>query len=227
MTSPVRESSKRRCWPRAAAARRGAPRDAHRQDQSRLDASGAGRPRRRPRAPKEVLAARRRLLGEEHPDTLTGMNNLASTLYAQGDLAGALRPLEEEQTRAGLLGEEHPRWVRDSFFERPWLRIVVAAVGSRPRRQWVRCLTPQPRIADSCVVRQRRARSPEPRSWTCSAATRRRRGRPSRAVTSLWVIRSTRVNNPARTQPRLSTKSPATSGVRQFSREANSPFIDF
>jgi hypothetical protein len=32
--------------------------------------------------------ARARLLGKEHPETLTSMNNLAQTLYAQGDPAG-------------------------------------------------------------------------------------------------------------------------------------------
>ena len=36
-----------------------------------------------------------RLLGEEHPDTLTSRSNLAGTLYAQGDLAGARGHLED------------------------------------------------------------------------------------------------------------------------------------
>ena len=50
-----------------------------------------------------------RLLGKEHPDTLTSMNNLAQTLYAQGDLAGA-RKLQEQVLEAmtRLLGKEHP-----------------------------------------------------------------------------------------------------------------------
>ncbi|WP_448208769.1 tetratricopeptide repeat protein [Azospirillum sp. sgz302134] len=53
--------------------------------------------------------ARRRLLGAEHPDTLTSMNNLATALRSQGDLVGA-RELQE-QVLAGrhrLLGAEHP-----------------------------------------------------------------------------------------------------------------------
>ena len=56
-----------------------------------------------------VLAAFRRLLGEEHPGTLTSKGNLATTLSAQGDLAGA-RELQEEVLAASrrLLGEEHP-----------------------------------------------------------------------------------------------------------------------
>jgi tetratricopeptide (TPR) repeat protein len=53
--------------------------------------------------------ARRRLLGAEHPDTLTSMNNLAETLHALGELAGA-RELQEQALdgRRRLLGPEHP-----------------------------------------------------------------------------------------------------------------------
>jgi hypothetical protein len=46
-----------------------------------------------------VLAARVRLLGEEHPDTLMSKNNLAATLQAQGDLEGARRLREEGAVR--------------------------------------------------------------------------------------------------------------------------------
>ena len=58
---------------------------------------------------EQVLEARRRLLGEEHPATLTARLNLAQTLYAQGDLAGARQHQEQvlEASRR-LLGEEHP-----------------------------------------------------------------------------------------------------------------------
>ena len=49
------------------------------------------------------------MLGEEHPDTLTSMNNLASTLRAQGDYAGARRLQERVlEVRTRVLGEEHP-----------------------------------------------------------------------------------------------------------------------
>ena len=56
-----------------------------------------------------MLEARARLLGKEHPDTLTSMNNLAQTLYAQGDLARA-HELQEQvvEAMARLLGKEHP-----------------------------------------------------------------------------------------------------------------------
>jgi hypothetical protein len=56
---------------------------------------------------EQVLEAMARLMGKEHPDTLTSMNNLALTLYAQRDLAGA-RKLQEQvlEAKARLLGKK-------------------------------------------------------------------------------------------------------------------------
>jgi cytochrome c-type biogenesis protein CcmH/NrfG len=50
-----------------------------------------------------------RLLGRDHPDTLTSMNNLAQTLTAQGNLDAA-RKLQEQvlEATARLLGQDHP-----------------------------------------------------------------------------------------------------------------------
>ncbi|MBF0394880.1 MAG: tetratricopeptide repeat protein, partial [Alphaproteobacteria bacterium] len=58
---------------------------------------------------RRQMGIRERFLGTEHPDTLTAMNNLAGTLWAQGDLAGA-RAFEEQvlSVRRRVLGEEHP-----------------------------------------------------------------------------------------------------------------------
>ena len=58
---------------------------------------------------RQALAVYGRVLGEEHPGTLTSMNNLAVTLKAQGDLAGA-RELQEQvlAVERRVLGEEHP-----------------------------------------------------------------------------------------------------------------------
>jgi hypothetical protein len=58
---------------------------------------------------RQALAVRRRVLGEDHPDTLTSMNNLAETLRSQGDL-GAARRLQEQAlaVRRRVLGEDHP-----------------------------------------------------------------------------------------------------------------------
>jgi len=55
------------------------------------------------------LEASKRLLGDKHPDTLSSMGNLSSTLWKQGDLPGARR-LEEAvlEARRRLLGNEHP-----------------------------------------------------------------------------------------------------------------------
>ena len=61
------------------------------------------------RCQERVLEGCRRVSGEEHPDTLTSMNNLAVTFHAQGDLRGA-RALQERvlEARRRVLGEEHP-----------------------------------------------------------------------------------------------------------------------
>jgi ATP-dependent DNA helicase RecG len=55
------------------------------------------------------LAISQTALGEEHPDTLASMNNLATTLWQQGDLPGA-RSLHEKtlDIRIRVLGADHP-----------------------------------------------------------------------------------------------------------------------
>jgi hypothetical protein len=54
-----------------------------------------------------LLETRQRLLSQEHPATLTAINNLAQTLAAQGDLGA--RELQEQALEASrrLLGNEH------------------------------------------------------------------------------------------------------------------------
>ena len=49
------------------------------------------------------------MLGANHPDTLTNMNNLASTLWSQGRWKEA-EELEVQvmETRKNMLGTEHP-----------------------------------------------------------------------------------------------------------------------
>jgi hypothetical protein len=56
-----------------------------------------------------ALIVKQTALGDEHPATLTSMNNLAATLWQQGDLPGA-RLLEEKtlDIRRRVLGEDHP-----------------------------------------------------------------------------------------------------------------------
>jgi tetratricopeptide (TPR) repeat protein len=51
----------------------------------------------------------RRMLGREHPDTLTSMNNLAVTLQEQGELESARKIMEEVlETGRRVLGKENP-----------------------------------------------------------------------------------------------------------------------
>ena len=78
---------------------------------------------------EQEYEARKRLLGEEHPATLTSMSNLASTLWNQGDLTGA-RALGEAVLAAQkrLLGEEHP----DTLTSMNNLASTLRAQGDLP-----------------------------------------------------------------------------------------------
>lgn len=77
-----------------------------------------------------LLAARRRVLGEEHPDTLNSMNNLAHTLWAQGDLAGA-RAMQEHVLAAHrrALGGGHTNTLASINN----LALTLQAQGDLPR----------------------------------------------------------------------------------------------
>ncbi len=56
-----------------------------------------------------MFSARRRVLGEEHPDTLTGAAHVAASLSSQGKHAEAERILREVLgAKRRVLGEEHP-----------------------------------------------------------------------------------------------------------------------
>ncbi|KAL8636885.1 MAG: hypothetical protein Q9228_005779 [Teloschistes exilis] len=71
--------------------------------------SEAGRWKEAEELEVRVMQTRKRVLGEEHPDTLTSMANLASTYWNQGRWKEA-EELEVRvmQTRKRVLGEEHP-----------------------------------------------------------------------------------------------------------------------
>ncbi|HEX3470125.1 MAG TPA: tetratricopeptide repeat protein [Silvibacterium sp.] len=57
---------------------------------------------------EQAVKALRRLLGEEHPRTMTAKNNLAETLRAQGDLTGAHKLAEQVmEASCRVLGNEH------------------------------------------------------------------------------------------------------------------------
>ncbi|KAH8588254.1 hypothetical protein B0O99DRAFT_693645 [Bisporella sp. PMI_857] len=59
---------------------------------------------------EEVLEARKRTLGDEHPDTLLSMNNLASSYSDLGRMQEAVK-LKEKVLKAGkrTFGDEHPK----------------------------------------------------------------------------------------------------------------------
>jgi hypothetical protein len=75
-----------------------------------------------------------RLLGPEHPDTLTAMSNLSVTLQASGDLAGA-RDLRELllEARRRLLGPEHP----DSTISAWNLLLTLLDLGAQAEARMV------------------------------------------------------------------------------------------
>ncbi|KAH7459835.1 hypothetical protein FOMA001_g19874 [Fusarium oxysporum f. sp. matthiolae] len=58
---------------------------------------------------REVLEKTQRILGDEHPITISAMNNLAATLSDQGKLdEAALMTREVLEKRQRILGDEHP-----------------------------------------------------------------------------------------------------------------------
>ena len=62
---------------------------------------------------RELLDVQRRLLGPEHPDTLTTMNNLARSLGGQGKHPEAEQMLRELlDVRRRVLGLEHPNTLK-------------------------------------------------------------------------------------------------------------------
>ncbi|WP_438491692.1 tetratricopeptide repeat protein [Streptomyces asiaticus] len=71
-----------------------------------------------------------RLLGEDHPDTLTSRNNLAGAYQEAGDLGRAIPMYEQTLTdRVRILGEEHP----DTLASRNNLAYAYWAAGDLGR----------------------------------------------------------------------------------------------
>jgi hypothetical protein len=63
----------------------------------------------------QVMETSRRVLGEEHPDTLTSMNNLALTWKGQGRGAEAMKLMEKcVQLRTLVIGADHPHTLSSS-----------------------------------------------------------------------------------------------------------------
>jgi tetratricopeptide (TPR) repeat protein len=84
------------------------------------------------RAERQVLDGFRRLLGSEHPTTLSAMNNLALTLLALGDAAGAAALHRQVlDARRRLLGPEHPDTLGSMSNLAMTLRALGDAAGGR------------------------------------------------------------------------------------------------
>ena len=61
------------------------------------------------------------MLGEEHPDTLTNMNNLAFTLKCQGLINKAISLIEDcYRLRTVVLGPRHPFTISSSEVLATW-----------------------------------------------------------------------------------------------------------
>ena len=91
-----------------ACAGTGASRHAQKCEQSGLPARARGRPREGGATASRPLEGFDRVLGPEHPDTLTSVNNVAFVMQSKGDYAGA-EPLHRRlEARERMLGPEHP-----------------------------------------------------------------------------------------------------------------------
>jgi hypothetical protein len=83
---------------------------------------------------REVLEKRQRILGDEHPDTIAAMNNLANTLGHQGKLDEAAWMRKEVlEKRQRTLGDEHP----DTIAAMNNLAITLIDQGKLDEAAWM------------------------------------------------------------------------------------------
>ncbi|KAK4033926.1 hypothetical protein C8A01DRAFT_49591 [Parachaetomium inaequale] len=69
----------------------------------------------------QVMGTRKRVLGEEHPDTLTSMANLAHTWRCQARLGDALDLMKTcFHHQKQVLGRDHPNTVSTLFALKEW-----------------------------------------------------------------------------------------------------------
>jgi dolichyl-phosphate-mannose--protein O-mannosyl transferase len=89
-----------------------------------------------------VTDTRKRVLGAEHPDTLTSMNNLAFTWKEQGRHTEALKLIEEcVRLRSRFLGVNNYLTLSSSTALTEWkmkeLDIVTLGVRRHKERAWL------------------------------------------------------------------------------------------
>jgi tetratricopeptide (TPR) repeat protein len=98
---------------------------------------------------QQTLELRERVLGKEHPDTLTSMDNLALLLIRQGKYGEAeeihRRTLEIRERPERVLGEEHPDTLASIYCLAYLLRAIRQFVCSLskgfvriPEEAWLR-----------------------------------------------------------------------------------------
>ena len=99
----------------------------------------------------EDTLARRRDLGEDHPDTLAAASNLAVSLRAAGEYQAA-RELDEDTLarRRRVLGDEHPETMMAGAFD---LILRGLDLGGEP--EWMAALR------EASKRRQQEAREPD------------------------------------------------------------------
>ena len=164
---------------------RGPPRHGHQLQQPGRQPRCPGQVRRGRAAAPQALEIRRRVLGEDHPDTATSYNNLAANLNAQGKYAEAepLLPQGPGDPPPGA-GRGPPR--HGHQLQQPG-REPAAPRASTPRPS--RCSARPWRSAGGSWARTTPTRPPAtttwPRTWTPRAST----PRPSRCSARPWQIR--------------------------------------
>ena len=84
----------------------------------------------------QVMETSSRVLGSEHPDTLTSINNLAFTLKGQGHYNKAISLMEEcFQLREQVLGPQHPYTTSSLSSLNEWrlekmnIGVYIASIG--------------------------------------------------------------------------------------------------
>jgi len=72
----------------------------------------------------QVTETTKRVLGAEHPDTLTSINNLAFTIKEQGRKMEAIKLMAEcVQLRNRVLGTEHPHALSSAAALADWQNV--------------------------------------------------------------------------------------------------------
>ncbi len=77
------------------------------------------------------METRKRVLGQEHPDTLTSMNNLAFTWKGQGQDKEALRLMEQcVALQSRIRGTSHPSTLSSRTALLAWQKEIGVLVDS-------------------------------------------------------------------------------------------------